>query len=80
MRRVEAEDNPPEVEQIRPEAEAVVKMCSRVGAEVDCWLAVAIPRAEYRQQELRAVERKAAFRSFRRTLYLADCSRHNVGK
>ena len=78
MRRVEAEDNPPEVEQIRPEA--VVKMCSGVGAEVDCWLAVAIPRAEDRQQELRAVERKAGFHSFRRTRYLADLSRHSADK
>ncbi|SPE26252.1 hypothetical protein SBA5_540009 [Candidatus Sulfotelmatomonas gaucii] len=75
-----AEDNPPEVEQIRPEAGAVVKMCSGVGTEVDCCPAVAIPQAEDRQQEFRAVERKAAFHSFRRTLYLADCSRHNAGK
>jgi len=77
---VGAEDNPLEVGQIHPEAGAAVKMCSGVGAEVDCWPVVAIPQAGYRQQEFRAVERAAAFRSFRRTLYLADCSRHNVGK
>jgi hypothetical protein len=76
MRRVGAEDNPTEVEGIRPEAVAVVlRMRSGVEVEVDCWLAAAIPRAE-----LRPVERKAAFRSSRRTQYLADWSRHSAGK